>query len=91
MDQPNVNIMHCKLLDMERYYDWEILYHPSKANMVPNALSRRVTSALIRGVCLRMIVVAVVLEKIIGAHVDEIMQSRRRIVRVRGFLSSISI
>ena len=43
-------------------YDCEILYHPSKANVVVDAMIRRLVSALIRDVCMRMKVMAPVLD-----------------------------
>lgn len=37
--------------------DYEILYHPRKANVVVDTLSRKACSALIRGLCLRITIV----------------------------------
>ena len=41
MDQPNLNMRHRRWLDVVKDYDCEILYHPGKANVVADALSRR--------------------------------------------------
>ena len=49
---------------MVKDYDCEILYHPGKANVVVDALSRRAESAPIRDVCLRLTVMTLVLDTI---------------------------
>ena len=55
---------------MVKDYDCEILYHPEKANVVVDALSRNTASALIRDVCLRMIVISPLLDMIKEARVE---------------------
>ena len=55
MDQPNLNMRQRRWLDVVKDYDCEILYHPGKANVVADVLSRKVAS--IRDVCMRMTVV----------------------------------
>ncbi|XP_052622433.1 uncharacterized protein LOC128127784, partial [Lactuca sativa] len=40
MDQPNLNMRQRRWLDVVKDYDCEILYHPGKANVVADALSR---------------------------------------------------
>ena len=47
---------------MVKDYDCEILYHPGKANVVADALSRRVESSSIRDVCMRMTVMTPILD-----------------------------
>ena len=49
---------------MLKDYDCEILYHPGKANVVADALSRKAVAALIRDICLRMTVITPLLEQI---------------------------
>ena len=49
MDQPNLNMRQRRWLDVVKDYDCEILYHPGKANVVADALSRRAENAPIRG------------------------------------------
>ena len=51
-------------LDVVKDYDSEILYHPSKANVVVNALIRRAESATIRDICMRMTMMTLVLDTI---------------------------
>ena len=41
MDQPNLNMRQHMWLDVVKDYDYEILYHPRKANVVADALSRK--------------------------------------------------
>ena len=64
MDQPNLNMRQMRWLDVVKDYDCEILYHPSKANVVADALSRRAVSTPIRNVCMRMTVMTPVLDTI---------------------------
>lgn len=51
-------------LDVLKDYDCEILYHPGKANMVADALSRKVAGSSIGNVCLRMTVISPLLDMI---------------------------
>ena len=44
MDQQYLNMRQLKWLDMRHDYDCELLYHPGKANVVVDALSRKVVS-----------------------------------------------
>jgi hypothetical protein len=41
--QKELNIRQRRLLELIKDYDYEINYHPSKANVVVNALSRKST------------------------------------------------
>ena len=47
---------HFRWLNVLKDYDFEIIYHPGKANVVPDAFSTKMTSAPIRGICLIMII-----------------------------------
>ena len=47
MDQLILNMRQRQWLDMVKDYDCEILYHPGKANVVADALSRKAVAALI--------------------------------------------
>ena len=64
MDQPNLNMRQCRWLDVVKDYDYEILYHLGKANVVADALSRKVVMAPIRDICMRMKVITPLLEQI---------------------------
>ena len=72
MDQPNLNMRQRRWLDVVKDYDCEILYHPGKANVVADALSRRAESAPLRDVCLRLTVMAPVLDTIRGAQAEAV-------------------
>ena len=54
MDQPNLNIRQHKWLYVAKDYDYDIMYHPEKANVVANALCHKAVSAPIRDLCLRI-------------------------------------
>lgn len=62
MDQPNLNMRRRQWMDVVKDYDCEILYHPGKANVVADAISRK--AALIKDIYLRMTVVTPLLEQI---------------------------
>ena len=61
MDQPNLDMRQRRWLDVVKDYDCDILYHPGKANVLADALSRRAESAPIRDPCMRMTVMTQVL------------------------------
>ena len=64
MDQQNLNMQERRWLDVLKDYDYEILYHPGKANVVSDALSHKATSAPIENVCLRMTMISPLLDMI---------------------------
>ena len=72
MDLPNLNMRQRRWLDVVKDYDCEILYHPGKANMVADALSRREESAPIQDVCMRMTVMTPILDTIREAQVEAV-------------------
>ena len=86
MDQPNMNMRQRRWLDVVNDYDCEILYHPRKANVVADALSRK--AAPIRDVCSRMTVVTPLLEQIREAQQEAIKEEHRKSEHVVGQVSS---
>ncbi|CAH1437170.1 unnamed protein product [Lactuca virosa] len=73
-----------KWLDVVKDYDSKILYHPGKANVVVDALSRKVESAPIRDVCMMMTVVTPVLDTIREAQAEAVRPENRKRERVIG-------
>ena len=51
-------------LDVVKDYDYEILYHPGKADVVVEALIRKAIATPIQDICLRMTVITLLLEQI---------------------------
>ena len=70
MDQHNLNIRQRSWLDVLKDYDCEILYHPGKANVVADALSRKTEWTLIRNICMTMTVISSLLDMIKEAQVE---------------------
>lgn len=64
MDHSNMNMRQRRWLDVVKGYDYEILYHQGKANVVADALNRKEVSVPIRDVRLRMKVITPLLEHI---------------------------
>ena len=62
IDKPNLNMRQRRWLDVVKEYDCEILYHPRKANVVVDTLSRKAASTPIRDLCLRMVIVSPLLD-----------------------------
>ena len=86
MDQPNLNMRQRRWLDVVKDYDCEILYHPGKANVVADALSRKV--APVRDICMRMTVVTPLLERIRETQQEAMKEEHRKSERIVGQVSS---
>ncbi|KAJ9562865.1 hypothetical protein OSB04_008025 [Centaurea solstitialis] len=84
MDQPNLNMRQRRWLDVVKDYDCEILYHPGKANVVTNALSRNPIGDPIRGLCLRMTVMTPLLELIGKAQEKTVLDVNANRERITG-------
>lgn len=72
-------------------YDYKILYHPSKANVVFDALSRKATSTPMKGTCLRMMVINLVLEMIKNARDEAVKEENRKSKKILGHISAFEI
>ena len=72
---------------MVKDYDCEILYHPGKANVVADALSRRAESAPIRDICMRLTVMTPILDTIRGAQAEAAKPENQKRERVVGQVS----
>ena len=77
IDQPNLNMRQCKWLDVVKDYYYDILYQPRKANVVAYALSCKAVSASIKNLCLRMTVIARILEQILEPRVKAMKCNER--------------
>lgn len=58
-------------------YNYKIIYHPCKANIVADALRRKTKNAEIKGMCLRMKAVTSILEMIKQAQSKEVNKENR--------------
>ena len=73
---------------MVKDYDCEILYHPGKANVLADAISRKEFVAPIRDIRLRMIMVTPLLERIREAQVEAMKEEHRKSERIVGKVAS---
>ncbi|KAJ9543974.1 LOW QUALITY PROTEIN: hypothetical protein OSB04_023681 [Centaurea solstitialis] len=62
LDQPNLNMRQRRWLNVVKDYDCDILYHPGKANVVADALSRKTAHTSLRISHLKMAVTTSFLE-----------------------------
>ena len=78
-------------MDVVKDYDFEILYHPAKANVVADALSRKAVMDLIIDICLRMTVITPLLEHIREAQVEAMKEEHRKSERIVGKVASFDL
>ncbi|KAJ9566466.1 hypothetical protein OSB04_002432 [Centaurea solstitialis] len=86
LDQPNLNMRQQRWLDVVKDYDFEILYHPSKANVVADALSRKTAHAPLRIAQLKMVVTNSFLDLVHRAQEEAGQNENQNKERVRGQL-----
>ena len=79
MDQQNLNMRQRRWLDVLKDYDCEILYHPGKANVVADDLSRKATGSPIRGICMRVTVRPPLIDMIREAQVEGVKKENWKI------------
>ena len=72
MDQLNLNTRQHRWLDMVKDYHYRILYHPGKANMVANALSRKLEGSSAGEMCMRISIDSPLLDLIGVAEEEEV-------------------
>ena len=74
MNQPNLNMRQRRWLDVVNDYDFEILYHSGKGNVVVNALSHKLVTAPIRYICMRMTLITPLVDLILEARVEDMKE-----------------
>ncbi|KAI3522357.1 hypothetical protein L1887_00076 [Cichorium endivia] len=89
MDQQDLNMRQRRWLDVLKDYDCEILYHPGKANVVADALSRKKICVPLRVTCLRMTVVTPLLEMIREAQEKAVKPENQKSERIKGQVSNM--
>ena len=65
-------------MDVVKDYDCEILYHPGKANVVADALSRKTHDVLLRVPLMRLTVTTSLFDLIRQSQGDELKEKTRR-------------
>ncbi|KAI3715505.1 hypothetical protein L6452_22489 [Arctium lappa] len=73
-DQKELNMRQRRWFELLKDYDCELLYHPGKANVVADALSRKDYSICIRGTHLRIELVSSLVEKIKESQVEALLE-----------------
>lgn len=89
MDQQNLNMRQRRWLDVVKDYDCEILYHPGKANVVADALSRKTRNVLLRVPLMRMTVTTSLIELIKRSQGDAIKEENQKKERIKGQLAQL--
>ena len=89
IDQQNLNMRQRRWLDVLKDYDCEILYHPGKANVVADALSRYPVGEPLRGMCKRLTVVTPLYDSIRKAQKVAISVENAKRERVSGEIPNL--
>ncbi|KAI3813749.1 hypothetical protein L1987_18481 [Smallanthus sonchifolius] len=90
-EQKELNMRQRRWLDLLKDYDCEILYHPGKANVVADALSRKEESTPIRIKACQLIIMPGLMSEISKAQDEALSErniKRERIVRQQGNLDA---
>ena len=82
-------MQHRRWLDVLKDYDCEILYHPGKANVVADALSRKTERSPIRDICMRMTMISPLLDMIKEAQVKGAKKENCMIEKCGGNILSL--
>ncbi|KAJ9561564.1 hypothetical protein OSB04_006724 [Centaurea solstitialis] len=89
LDQPNLNMRQRRWLDVVKDYDCEILYHPGKANVVADALSRKTHHVLLRVPLMRLTVTTSLFDLIRQSQADAIKEENQKKERIKGQLPQL--
>ncbi|KAJ9542679.1 LOW QUALITY PROTEIN: hypothetical protein OSB04_029185 [Centaurea solstitialis] len=85
LEQPNLNMC----LDVVKDYDCEILYHPGKANVVADALSRKTEHSSLQISHLKMAVTTSFVDVVWRAQEEASREANQNGERIRGQLSAL--
>ncbi|KAK1422572.1 hypothetical protein QVD17_17855 [Tagetes erecta] len=83
-DQKELNMRQRRWLELVKDYDCEILYHPGKANVVADALSRKETIAPIKVKPYKLIVSSDLFDQIKVAQVEALKEENLKRERIIG-------
>ncbi|KAJ9547279.1 hypothetical protein OSB04_019822 [Centaurea solstitialis] len=89
LEQPNLNMRQRRWLDVVKDYDCEILYHPGKANVVADALSRKTEHAPLRISHLKMAVTTSFLDLVLRAQEEASREENQNGERIRGQMAAL--
>ena len=78
MYHSNLNMRQLRWFDVVTDYDYEILYHTGKTNVVDDALSRKTVATLIRDIHLRKTLITLLFEQIYEARFEVMKEEHRK-------------
>ncbi|KAJ9553347.1 hypothetical protein OSB04_017392 [Centaurea solstitialis] len=85
----NLNMRQRRWLDVVKDYDCEILYHPGKANVVADALSRKAHGDVLRVPLMRLTVTTSLIELIRSSQVEAVKVENQKRERIKGQLAQL--
>ncbi|KAJ9541893.1 hypothetical protein OSB04_028399 [Centaurea solstitialis] len=88
-DQQNLNMRQRRWLDVIKDYDCEILYHPGKANVVADVLSRKAHGDVLRVPLMRLTVTTSLIELIKSSQVEAVKVENQKRERIKGQLAQL--
>ncbi|KAJ9552882.1 hypothetical protein OSB04_016927 [Centaurea solstitialis] len=86
LDQQNLNMRQRRWLDVVKDYDCEILYHPGKANVVADALSRKAHSDVLWVPLMGLTVTTSLIELIKSSQFEAAKEENQKKERIKGQL-----
>ncbi|KAJ9549517.1 hypothetical protein OSB04_022060 [Centaurea solstitialis] len=89
LEQPNLNMRQRRWLDVVKDYDCEILYHPGKANVVADALSRKTEHTPLRISHLKMAVTTSFVDLVLRAQEEASREENQNRERIRGQMAAL--
>ncbi|KAJ9547869.1 hypothetical protein OSB04_020412 [Centaurea solstitialis] len=89
LEQPNLNMRQRRWLDVVKDYDCEILYHPGKANVVADALSRKTEHVPLRISHLKMAVTTSFVDMVLRAQEEASREENQNGERIRGQMAAL--